>query len=119
MKQSHLIFDREEFAGHYDLAGWIYNIIETWITNIEVKIHNNEKTRFLTSFLKLCSEKALAWKNKESQANESTIKGINEIIQNSNNQSTLTLTEITNNFDRVNIEEVTNISIKVWLQRNI
>lgn len=57
-----LIFDRKEFAGHPDLAGWIYNIIETWITEIEVTIHSNEKTRLFTSFLALCKEKALAWK---------------------------------------------------------
>ena len=63
-----LIFDRNEFSRHPDLAGWIYNIIETWITDIEVRVHDNKKTRLFTSFLQLCRDKAIGWKTEYEQS---------------------------------------------------
>jgi len=101
-----LIFDRKEFAGHPNLPGWIYNIIETWITDIEVKIHNNEKTRLFTSFLDICKQKALAWKVQDTQVNKDIDDKINEETGNSSNQNNLTLSKITNKFDNLNIKEV-------------
>lgn len=101
-----LIFDREEFAGHYNLAGWIYNIIETWITEFEVKIHNNEKARLFTSFLNICMQKALAWKVLGRQVNEDIDENINKETENSSNQNNLNLSNIINQFDKLNIKEV-------------
>ena len=101
-----VIFDRKEFAGHPDLAGWIYNIIETWITDIEVKIHNNEKSRLFTSFLEICRQKALAWKVEDTRTNTDVDDNINKETGNGNNQNNLTLSKITNKFDKLNIKEV-------------
>lgn len=68
-----LIFDKKEFAGHYDLAGWVYNIIYTWVKDINERLYNGKKSDLFNDFLELCKEKALAWKNRTNTENEKSV----------------------------------------------
>lgn len=53
-----LIFRETGLKNHTEFAAWIYNIIETWVQQIEYKIHNGEKKRLFDGFLKLCEQYA-------------------------------------------------------------
>ena len=53
------IFKETELKNYPDLSALIYNIIESWITEIEISLHNGDKKRLFDSFLKLCEEKAI------------------------------------------------------------
>ncbi len=53
------IFKETELRHYPDLAGWIYNIIETWVIYLEETIHQDKKKRIFDSFLKICETLAL------------------------------------------------------------
>ncbi len=52
-----LIFSAE-LRSHPDLSAWIYNIIETWVEDIEYNLHRGEKKRLFDGFLEGCRERA-------------------------------------------------------------
>lgn len=52
------IFNDTELKQHPNLAGYIYNIIYTWINDIEISLHSGNKKRLFDDFLALCKEKA-------------------------------------------------------------
>lgn len=53
------IFKETDLKDYPDLSAYIYNIIEVWVTEIEISLHNGNKKRLFDSFLKLCEEKAI------------------------------------------------------------
>lgn len=54
------IFKETELRNH-ELSKWVYNIIETWVTDVEVRIHQNKKTRLFDGFLKACESLVLEY----------------------------------------------------------
>lgn len=56
------IFEETELKNYPELAKWVYNIIETWIAEIE-KIPAKHNPRLFDSFLKICEDLALKAKN--------------------------------------------------------
>ena len=48
------IFKETDLKDYPDLSAYIYNIIEVWVTEIEISLHNGNKKRLFDSFLKLC-----------------------------------------------------------------
>lgn len=53
------IFKETDLKNYPDLSAYIYNIIEVWVTEIEISLHNGNKKRLFDSFLKLCEDKAI------------------------------------------------------------
>jgi hypothetical protein len=53
------IFEQTGLKQFSDLASWIYNIIEVWITDIEERIHNGKKKRLFDGFLNACEKKVV------------------------------------------------------------
>ena len=79
------------------MSAYIYNIIESWITEVEISLHNGNKKRLFDSFLKLCEEKALS-----NTFNETT-EPINKDVF--NYLSTLSKEEIEEKIQKVKKEE--------------
>ena len=68
-----LIFDPEKFTGHYKLAAFVYNIIETWIMEYQITYHYNTKKQLFDEYLNICKNLALSFKEPIKISEESVI----------------------------------------------
>lgn len=63
-----LIFEETDLKYHPELAAWVFNIIESWVMDVEVDFHQNKKKRLFDTFLEECKAKALSAKSSNAKS---------------------------------------------------
>ncbi|WP_207511061.1 hypothetical protein [Longitalea luteola] len=63
-----LIFEETDLKYHPELAAWVFNIIESWVMDVEVDFHLNKRKRLFDTFLEECKSKALSAKSSSAKS---------------------------------------------------